>query len=70
MKTRYKILIIILIAIPASVLISLVIQSIQYDVIISQFERQCQNFRKSHNDSSIMCAWPGGPPQKPILQMP
>ena len=67
MKDRF--LIAVLITIFISIPMYLVIQSVQYDMTISQFEKQCQNLRESRNDSSIMCVWPGGPPEKPILHI-
>lgn len=70
MKTRYKILIIILIIIPASVLMTLVAQALQYKMTISEFERACDKVREQNNRPDESCMWPGGPPSKPILAIP
>lgn len=70
MKTRYKILIIILILVPVSVMITLIGQAIQYKMTITQFEKNCENMRKQDNRPNAPCAWAGGPPSKPILEIP
>ena len=45
------------------------LQSIQYDMTLSQFEKHCQTMRELHNQPYEPCMWPGGPPKKPILEM-
>ena len=68
MKTRYKILIIVLILIPVSVMMTLVVQALQYKITIDQFDENCQNMQEIHK-SNEPCMWPGGPPAKPILEI-
>ena len=70
MKTRYKILIIVLILIPVSVMMTLVVQALQYKITIDQFDENCQKLQEKHNQSNGPCMWPGGPPHKPILEIP
>jgi len=70
MKTRYKILIIVLILITASVFFALVAQSLQYKMTIEKFERNCDFVRERDNRPNVDCMWPGGPPSKPILDIP
>lgn len=70
MKTRYKITILALILIPATVMITLVAQSIQYKMTIAQFERTCENLREQDNRPDADCMWPGGPPKKPLIEIP
>lgn len=67
MRKLYKILIIILIVIPVSVMLILTVQAIQYKNTIEQFERNCEFMRERDNRSNVDCMWPGGPPSKPIL---
>ena len=70
MKTKYKILIIVLMLIPVSVITALVVQALQYKMTISQFDENCKRMYEQRNMTYSPCLWPGGPPQKPILEMP
>lgn len=70
MKTGYKVLIIVLILIPVSVMITLVAQAVQYKMTITQFDRNCENMREQDNRPDAPCMWAGGPPHKPILELP
>lgn len=70
MKTRYKILIIVLILIPVSVMMILVVQALQYKIAVDQFDENCQNMYEQRNMTYIPCMWPGGPPYKPMLEIP
>jgi hypothetical protein len=68
MNTR--ILIIVLLIIPVAIMLILVTQTIQYNMTIDQFERNCEFMRERDNRPNVDCMWAGGPPNKPLLELP
>ena len=53
---------------PIIFLIPYVIQYYDYHKTIYEFEERCRESSLRFNTPETLCAWPGGPPQKPVLE--
>ncbi len=61
MKTIYLVLMLS----PVVFMIPYGIQYLDYHKTIYEFEEKCEELQKQDQGS---CIWPGGPPQKPLLE--
>jgi len=63
-------MIIVLVLISVSVMMSLVIQALQYKITVDRFDENCHNMYEQSNMAYVPCMWPGGPPDRPIFEIP
>ena len=53
---------------PIVFLIPFTVQYFDYYNTIYEFEEKCQENSLQNNTPKKLCVWPGGPPQKPVLE--